>query len=250
MIEKIIHQIWVGPNEIPTREWEASRELVSKHPSWQWMFWTDANLPNIPEDLRDIYDLIYDSEDYVFCADMLRWIVVHDWGGWYLDIDWKCNKNLDQFFEVFSQNGYFSTHLDQMEGIVFGHWGGGYEWLKNREGEGWDRIDHTVTNNIFYFQKSHPLTQYMIENIPRSYFYGNPPCSPHWTGETMKKWLGLEMEFTQDVWQYHSKMHEEFSKKNIEYASYNTFLDLIMSHLALYSWSREYKEKLESKKRL
>ena len=95
MINKIIHQIWVGKYPLPERETRLSKELKEKHPNYEYHLWTDDNLPEIPERLKDMYELMYSKKDYVYCADMLRWLVVYQYGGWYLDIDWEFIQSLD-----------------------------------------------------------------------------------------------------------------------------------------------------------
>ena len=95
MIPKIIHQIWVGGYEIPTRERYISNQLKENHSDYEYFLWTDNNLPEIPENLKEMYHIMYENKDYVFCADMLRWLVVYNYGGWYLDIDWEYISNLN-----------------------------------------------------------------------------------------------------------------------------------------------------------
>jgi len=233
MIEKIIHQIWVGHYDIPQREKKLSEDFIKAHPGWQYYFWSDDNLPNIPEHLVEMYRTMYNKKDYVYCADMLRWLVVQEYGGWYLDIDWELVQSLET-----------SVSPDR-DGIVFGHFGGGMDWLNNKIGVGWTGIDHTVTNNVFGFKKNHPLLDYVVQNIYVDLNYQNPPYSPHWTGESIKKFLGLPMHFTDDVWEYHHTMQEKLNHHNIEYGDYNTFNPQIARHLALYAWSHENKIKFE-----
>lgn len=233
MIEKIIHQIWVGHYDIPQREKKLSEDFIKAHPGWRYYFWSDDNLPNIPEHLVEMYRTMYNKKDYVYCADMLRWLVVQEYGGWYLDIDWEFVQSLET-----------SVSPDR-DGIVFGHFGGGMDWLNNKIGVGWTGIDHTVTNNVFGFKKNHPLLDYVVQNIYVDLNYQNPPYSPHWTGESIKKFLGLPMHFTDDVWEYHHTMQEKLNHHNIEYGDYNTFNPQVARHLALYAWSHENKIKFE-----
>lgn len=233
MIEKIIHQIWVGHYDIPQREKKLSEDFIKAHPGWQYYFWSDDNLPNIPEHLVEMYRTMYNKKDYVYCADMIRWLVVQEYGGWYLDIDWEFVQSLET-----------SVSPDR-DGIVFGHFGGGMDWLNNKIGVGWTGIDHTVTNNVFGFKKNHPLLDYVVQNIYVDLNYQNAPYSPHWTGESIKKFLDLPMHFTDDVWEYHHTMQEKLNHHNIEYGDYNTFNPQVARHLALYAWSHENKIKFE-----
>jgi mannosyltransferase OCH1-like enzyme len=220
MIPKIIHQIWVGEYNLPTRERKISSDIKEKHPEYTYYLWTDKNLPSIPERLQKMYDTMYERKDYVFCADMLRWIVVHEYGGWYLDIDWEFIQTLD------------SLNLENRSGIVFGHWG-----------VGWQHCDYTITNNVYAFEKNHPIVKHMIDSMPIEYGYCNAPYSPGWTGLEIKKYLGLDNEFSNEIWHYHSVVRENLDRHNIEYGDYNTFQNEVLKHHALYSWEHTNKEK-------
>jgi len=113
MINKIIHQVWVGEYPMPSREKRISEEIRDKHTDYEYHLWTDSNLPHIPERLQEMYNVMYERKDYVFCADIIRWLVVYQYGGWYLDIDWEYIQSLN------------SLNLENRDGIVFGHWGVG-----------------------------------------------------------------------------------------------------------------------------
>jgi len=219
MINKIIHQIWVGNYPIPERETALYKEIREKHPDYEYHLWTDANLPIIPDKLKPMYDEMYRQQDFVYCADMLRWLVVYEYGGWYLDIDWEYRKHLD------------GLNIDHRDGIVFGHWG-----------EGWQHCDYTITNNIFGFAKHHPMVKHMIDTMPVQLGYGNAPYSPGWCGIECKAYLGLENEFSNEIWEYHRIMREHLDQHNIEYGDYNTFQNEYFKHHALYSWSLENKK--------
>ena len=220
MIDKVINQVWVGKYPIPSREKRISEEIRDKHPDYKYNLWTDDNLPQIPERLQQMYDTMYERKDYVFCADMIRWLVVYEYGGWYLDIDWEYKQSLD------------SLNLENRDGIVFGHWG-----------VGWQHCDYTLTNNVFAFQKQHPMVKHMIDSMPIEYGYCNAPYSPGWTGIEAKRYLGLENEFSNEIWHYHSVVRGHLDKHNIEYGDYNTFQNEVLKHHALYSWEHTNKEK-------
>jgi len=220
MINKILHQVWVGEYDIPEREKLLSQEIKENHPDYEYRLWTNDNLPKIPERLQKNYNIMYENKDYVFCADIIRWLVVYKYGGWYLDIDWKYVQNLDLL------------NIDHRSGIVFGHWG-----------EGWTHCDYTFANNIFGFEKKHPLVKHMIDNISETNSYC--PCCPGWVGIEIKKYMGLENEFSKEIWEYHKIVKENLEKINIEYGDYNQFQIYFLVHLALFAWSDENKEKFK-----
>ena len=108
---------------------------------------------------------------------------------------------------------------------------------------GWQHCDYTLTNNVFAFKKEHPLVKFMIDNMHSEVGYNNPPYSPSWTGLTAKKYLGLENEFSNEIWEYHRIMREHLEKNNIEYGDYNVFQNIVLKHHALYAWEHTNKEK-------
>jgi len=222
MINKIIHQIWVGKYFLPERENRLWKEIKEKHQDYEYYLWTDDNLPEIPERLKKMYDVMYSKKDWAYCADMLRWLIVYQYGGWYLDIDFEYKQSLN------------SLNLENRDGIMFGHWG-----------VDWKHCDYTLTNNIFAFQKEHPLVKHMIDNMQVEYEYCNAPYSPGWTGMEAKRYLGLENEFSNEIWHYHDVVRENLNKHNIEYGDYNTFQNEVLKHYALYSWGLENKVKFE-----
>jgi mannosyltransferase OCH1-like enzyme len=224
MIPNIIHQIWVGEYEIPERERRTSQELKDNHPGYIHRLWTDKDNPIdnlVPHKLQRMYKEMYDRKDYVFCADMIRWIVVYMHGGWYLDIDWEFKKRLDEYVD-----------LSKYDGIVFGHWG-----------VGWQHCDYTITNNVFGFSQFHPLALHMIDAMADETGYQNAPYSPGWAGKEVKAWLGLENEFSNEIWYYHDVMRMNLEARNIYYGDYNVFQDIILKHHALYAWEHTNKEK-------
>ena len=223
MIDKVIHQIWVGEYDIPTRERLFSKEIKKKHPDYQYYFWTDENIPIIPKRLENMYNEMYRRKDYTFCADMIRWLVVYEYGGWYLDVDWEYISNLNDL------------KLENKDGIVFGHWG-----------SDWRHIDYTLANNIFAFKKNHPMVKYVIEQMRNDLKYFKPTYSPSFIGLSIKKYVGLGYCFSNQIWEYHRIMKEILNDNNIEYGDYNTFQEKTLKHHSLYAWSHENKFKFKN----
>ena len=219
MIPKIIHQIWIGHYNIPKRETALYQEIRDKHPDYEYHLWTDDNLPIIPLQLKEIYDEMYSRKDYVFCADMIRWLVVYEYGGWYLDIDWQFVKSFDFYYE---------EHVKQCDGAIFGHWG-----------VGWQHVDDTIANNVFGFVPKHEMPFTVIANMPKDVGYSNAPYSPSYCGQQMRVYLGLPNFFTSEIWEYHRIIREELTKKNILWGDYNTFQNENFRHLALFAWNHE-----------
>lgn len=109
-MSKIIHQIWVGPNEMAVRERRCCRLIQSKNPSWDYMFWTDENVPQLPEEIQKVYDFFGETKQYTFQADVLRLFLVKEYGGLYVDVDFEPHtsfdgiENLDDLFLTWGLN--------------------------------------------------------------------------------------------------------------------------------------------------
>jgi hypothetical protein len=245
MIPKRIHQIWVGPYEIPQREKNSAEKMKSFHPDYEYFFWTDNNLPEIPPHLRQMYDTMYQKSDFVYCADMLRILTVFQYGGYYFDIDFECIKNLNEDYTYYSPEFKGQSNIEFRTGVLYGHWG-----------VDWKHCDYSFANNTFGFEKEHPLLKYLIDNMgPGSEVekttsarielnYGNCPYSPGWFGIVVKSFLGLKNDCHDEIWQYHKMIKEKLLDHKIEYGHYNAFENKIFKHHAAYSWSLENKKRL------
>lgn len=90
-IPKIIHQIWLGNEKPPYRlmeTWEAM------HPDWEYKLWTDENIKDVIELLPQYHEI----EEYCGKADILRYQILHKFGGVFIDADSQCLRRLDDFF--------------------------------------------------------------------------------------------------------------------------------------------------------
>ncbi|MBA2307533.1 hypothetical protein H0W26_05355 [Candidatus Dependentiae bacterium] len=92
VIPKIIHQVWVGPNNPPTIFKESQKSIQKYHPDWEYRLWTDADIPEFKLQNQKFYDL---SNNYGEKADILRYEILYRYGGVYLDADFVCLKPLD-----------------------------------------------------------------------------------------------------------------------------------------------------------
>lgn len=94
-IPKIIHQIWLGPLEPPNEAMQSWKKL---HPDWEYILWTEKNLPELKN--QDAFDR---SEAYSQKADILRYEVLFHFGGIFVDADEHCIKNINPLFEEIFQ---------------------------------------------------------------------------------------------------------------------------------------------------
>lgn len=88
-IPKVIHQTWKS-DDVP-RKWLAAVESVKRaHPGWGYTLWTDdamnAHVQNRHPELWPIYQ---GFERNIMRADVFRYVLMHDLGGLYCDLDYE-----------------------------------------------------------------------------------------------------------------------------------------------------------------
>lgn len=112
-IPKIIHQVWIGPNKIPTIWIDTfSVDYLNMYPNWKYMLWTDDNIHelfiNFPI-IKSIYDL---EKTYNGKSDLLRYLILYNHGGIYIDADsvWINNKNFSDLLDQVNETGMFLAY--------------------------------------------------------------------------------------------------------------------------------------------
>ena len=204
VMEKIIHQIWVGPYEMPNREKDFVNLIKKTHPSFQHILWTDKDLPELPPNIKEAFDSFGKASDYAHQADILRVFLIAKYGGVYLDVDFKCI------------NGFESTDYFQYDSLFCYHGGS----------------DYTMPNGIFGSSKESNIINFLVQkiNTRENNWYG-----PSWLGDSVKEYLGFPRETD------HNDVLNEMNKINIKYLLFSELENKHFRHHALYSWSPENK---------
>ena len=94
MIPKIIHQIWIGPHPIPEQLIHFIQTVKNLHPEFEYKFWNNNNLPTLPDKAKIQYKRYGQIKKYAFQADVLRYFLLAEYGGLYLDVDFEVYKNI------------------------------------------------------------------------------------------------------------------------------------------------------------
>jgi len=90
-IPKRIHQIWLGspfPNKY--KQWAESWQKF--HPDWEYTLWTDENIKDVKITNRKFFNSI---SNYGPKSDYLRYHVLKQFGGIYVDTDFECFKSFE-----------------------------------------------------------------------------------------------------------------------------------------------------------
>ena len=94
-LTKIIHQIWLGPEEMPDEFKAWAEGWKEQHPDWRYLLWTDKMAERFPL-YRKLAPL---CDGWATKCDLLRLIVTYLHGGLYVDVDFECLKPMDELLE-------------------------------------------------------------------------------------------------------------------------------------------------------
>ncbi len=108
-IPETIHFIWVGPKEFPKESVKNVYSWIEKHPEFQVYFWTDRerNLPHPLMKVRYVQDFDWhylkkqflESDNYAEQSDLLRYEILYQEGGVYVDHDVECFQSLKDLIQ-------------------------------------------------------------------------------------------------------------------------------------------------------
>ena len=92
-IPRIIHQIWIG-GPLPEAFEELCESWKFYHMSRGWFYklWTDEDAAKMKLHNRKFFD---ETDSPGVKSDIMKWEIVYNFGGFYLDVDFECLKPLD-----------------------------------------------------------------------------------------------------------------------------------------------------------
>ena len=98
VIPKKLHQIWLG-SKFPQkyRKWQQSWK--EHHPDWDYKLWTDADVASMTLKNQAAYDA---STNYGQKSDILRYEILDQFGGLYVDTDCECVMPFDALVHRYS----------------------------------------------------------------------------------------------------------------------------------------------------
>jgi len=93
-IPKILHQIWIGPKPAPINLMKTWKE---KHPDFEYILWNEQEIQNRKLNLSCI-DKINIIPEINGKADIIRWEILYQYGGYFVDADSICIEPFDYYF--------------------------------------------------------------------------------------------------------------------------------------------------------
>ena len=96
MIPKIIHYIWLGDKPLPKIAEKCIKSWKKYCPDYEIKRWDESNL-NL--DCCEYAKQAFNEKKYAFVSDAVRFDILFNYGGIYLDIDVELYASLDKFLE-------------------------------------------------------------------------------------------------------------------------------------------------------
>lgn len=98
-IPPILHQTWKD-RAVPERYLSLRRTWREFQPNWDYRLWTDAEILEFIGRHYPWFLPIYRRYPRpIFCADVMRYFVMHHFGGVYVDLDFECLRPIDGLLE-------------------------------------------------------------------------------------------------------------------------------------------------------
>jgi hypothetical protein len=110
-IPKTLHFIWLGPQPFPRRSVKKIKKWIDLHPGWKIKFWTDLGQA-APDDRMEVYsfelfplqelkECYYRCDNFGERSEILRYAILLNEGGIYIDHDVQCLKAIHLLQEAY-----------------------------------------------------------------------------------------------------------------------------------------------------
>lgn len=219
MIPKIIHQIWVG-KVFPTKEqlniiYDFKRKAEDE--GFEHKFWTNENYPiQLPHNLSEYKNLCreYTTPNQnlgAFEADMLRYYLIYEHGGFYFDADFVLTNPLTPFYDRLSTYN-----------LVFTRW-------MNRPSHPSNAFLGAVKNHAFYL--------YLYESINHKTKTPNY-IGPAFLGRQINNYFSINLIDYKNGEIILNDNRLIFLDWTDDFAFHKNNLNGIIKNLAYYSWRR------------
>ncbi|KAH3719800.1 uncharacterized protein LOC127856355 [Dreissena polymorpha] len=144
LIPHVIHQTWKN-RMIPLVFHENVRSFIDNNPEFEYRFWTDESARSLIQHQHpDLLDLFDNYVEPVRRADLLRYVVLYEFGGVYADLDTRCLRPLEQVISQYAC--VLSPEPYEHASLIF-------------------NTEFMVTNSIMFCRAGHPFLKQVLQNI-------------------------------------------------------------------------------------
>ena len=112
-IPKIIHQLWLGDNEMPEHCQQFVQEMKEMHPDYEYHLWGNEVFEEKYKDDEYLQNYTKDPELYkwAFICDRIRLLLLRDHGGIYVDVDAKPVQSFNVVLDKLSPQHTFVSGM-------------------------------------------------------------------------------------------------------------------------------------------
>ncbi|KAH3723801.1 hypothetical protein DPMN_049595 [Dreissena polymorpha] len=147
-----IHQIWIRHHnttetdiEVPEQFEQYMKTFPKWNPSWKYYFWTHRTSIKLLEERHpELLTFYYKTLVPVQKSDLMRYVVVYEFGGLYVDLDTSCLRSLDIVTTKYSCIVLPEPFED---GII------------------WENIPYRIPNGVFLCRAKHPFLEQVLRTI-------------------------------------------------------------------------------------
>ncbi len=148
MIPFSLHQTWMS-NELPNMLKRCRKSWLRQNPGLEYHFYDDRACQAFIREQCPEYISVYEAFPFpIQRADLFRYLVVYQLGGFYADIDMECLRPMDPFCQ-------YNDALFSLEARL----------TRTRQNELGYRYPYQVANCIFAAEKGNPFLGRLIEKI-------------------------------------------------------------------------------------
>lgn len=97
MIPKILHRIWLGGKPMPEEQIEYGNSWQRNHPEWSMILWTEEMINSLDLVSKELY--YSPTVKWNEKCDLLRYEILYQFGGVYVDTDMLSVKPIDTLIE-------------------------------------------------------------------------------------------------------------------------------------------------------
>lgn len=159
-MEKIIHQIWIGPYKIPKKESIFVKKVKSLNSDFTHVFWDEV--PKLPYELQKLVDYYTSIKQWINICDLIRYHIVNEHGGIYIDCDYEPINPIKKL-RLHEYDGFLPLHYNPGE---------------------------TICCSLFGFNKNHPIINAVCEKMKKLDPEYNHWLGPNFFGTAIKEYLG------------------------------------------------------------
>jgi hypothetical protein len=102
-VPKTIHQIWFGSN-LPAVYKFYRNKCIDLHPGWKFKLWS---IEDVKKENFSLAPYLKEAISFAEMSDVVRYEIINRYGGFYLDMDVDCFRNLDGIADNFDY--WFNT---------------------------------------------------------------------------------------------------------------------------------------------